>query len=319
MVQSSDDIKFGDLSHTNYYQKSDVRIIGESQDILLLNFPQQDFKNAFFLVDTSRFFDDCGTVEMLVELWRVISKPKIERPESFGSMEYFHRDQHCENPNPDLLTRHGMTRKVGASGGLQGESVVTVVFHHVVEREFMLRLCPCVMSHCTCETIAPGSQVLCCIVCLLFVQFLFLQVCSKIIEVDNPAEDQVFSWCRGLAKSPAPKIDAPTVQHCPAQLRITGVLPSCTTVQDYDQVEVILQAYHGEPTNCNQRKLQELITSTALDKIVKLNSINKTHGSFDVDIENITQNVYYCVRVELGKHHFYNQCTMPSNIIIDWF
>ena len=57
-----------------------------------------------------------------------------------------------------------------------------------------------------------------------------------------------------------------------------GVLPSCTTVQDYDQVEVILQAYHGEPTNCNQRKLQELITSTALDKIVKLNSVNKTHG-----------------------------------------
>ena len=57
---------------------------------------------------------------MLVELWRVISKPKIERPESFGSMEYFHRDQHCENPNPDLLTRHGMTRKVGASRGLQG-------------------------------------------------------------------------------------------------------------------------------------------------------------------------------------------------------
>ena len=146
---------------------------------------------------------------------------------------------------------------------------------------------------------------------------LFLQVCSKIIEVDNPAEDQVFSWCRGLAKSPAPKIDAPTVQHCPAQLRITGVLPSCTTVQDYDQVEVILQAYHGEPTNCNQRKLQELITSTALDKIVKLNSINKTHGSFDVDIENITQNVYYCVRVELGKHHSYNLCTMPSNIIIN--
>lgn len=222
-----------------------------------------------------------------MELWRVITKPKIERPESFGSMEYFHRDQHCENPNPDLLTRHGMTRKVGASGAQ--ETAVTVVFHHVVEREFMLRMCPCVMSHCTCETISPGSQV-----------------CSKIIEVDNPAEDQVFSWCRGLAKSPAPKIDAPTVQHCPAQLRITGVLPSCTTVQDYDQVEVILQAYYGEPTNCNQRKLQELITSTALDKIVKLNSINKTHGSFDVDIENITQNVYYCVRVELVNHPYCN-------------
>ena len=129
-------------------------------------------------IDTSRFVNDCGTDEILVELWRVISKPKIERPETFGSLEYFHRDQHCENPNPDLLTRHGMTKKVGASGrGLE-----SVVFHHVVEREFMLRMCPCVMSHCTCETISPGSQV-----------------CSKILEVDNPEEDQVFQWCRGLA------------------------------------------------------------------------------------------------------------------------
>ena len=71
-------------------------------------------------------------------------------------------------------------------------------------------------------------------------------------------------------------------------------------VQDYDQVEVILQAFHGQPTNCKERKLEELIKSTALDKIVKLNSVNRTHGSFDVDIENITHNVYYCVRVELG-------------------
>ena len=36
-----------------------------------------------------------------------------------------------------------------------------VEFHHVVEREYMVRLCPCMMSHCTCETIAPGQQVQC--------------------------------------------------------------------------------------------------------------------------------------------------------------
>ena len=127
------------------------------------------------------------------------------------------------------------------------------------------------------------------------------QVCSGILEVDNdPSEDLVFDWCRGKEQSPQPKLDSPIIQHCPAQLKITGVLPSCTTVQDYDQVEVILQAFHGQPTNCKERKLEELIKSTALDKIVKLNSVNRTHGSFDVDIENITHNVYYCVRVELG-------------------
>ena len=112
----------------------------------------------------------------------------------------------------------------------------------------------------------------------------------------------MFAWCRGLEQSPQPKIDSPIIQHCPAQLKITGVIPSCTTVQDYDQVEVILQAFHGQPTTCKQRKLEELIKSTALDKIVKLNSINKTHGLFDVDIANISHNVYYCVRVELGNY-----------------
>ena len=42
----------------------------------------------------------------------MISKHKIERPDSFGSKEYFHRDQHCENPNPDLLAKHGAALKV---------------------------------------------------------------------------------------------------------------------------------------------------------------------------------------------------------------
>ena len=118
--------------------------------------------------------------------------------------------------------------------------------------------------------------------------------------MDNSDDDQVFGWCRGLSKAPKPKIDSPIIQHCPAQLKITGVIPSCTPVQDYDKVEVILQAFQGQPTNCKERKLEELIKSTALDKIVKLNSLNRTHGAFDVDIDNISHNVYYCVRVELG-------------------
>ena len=77
-------------------------------------------------------------------------------------------------------------------------------------------------------------------------------------QVDNTDEDQVFSWCRGKEKSPQPKIDSPIIQHCPAQLKITGVIPSCTTVQDYDKVEVILQAFYGQPTDCKERKLEEV-------------------------------------------------------------
>ena len=108
-----------------------------------------------FCADTDQFYLECRTKEILVDLWRVISKPKIDRPKGFGSVEYFHRDQHCENPNPDLLAKHGVTMRAGVGGGERLE------FHHVVEREYMVRLCPCMMSHCTCETIAPGHQVQC--------------------------------------------------------------------------------------------------------------------------------------------------------------
>ena len=126
------------------------------------NFMMVIFQNMFFSIDTSIFHDDCGTREILVELWRVISTPKIDRPDSFGSVEYFHRDQHCENPNPDLLTKHGVALKTGS-----GSANEVVVFHHVVEREYMVKMCPCVMSHCTsCENVSPRSHV-----------------CSKIIQV----------------------------------------------------------------------------------------------------------------------------------------
>ena len=224
------------------------------------------------------FAPECGTAKVLVELWRVISRPNIDRPNNFGTTEYFFRDQHCENPNPDLLAKHGQSKTASLS-----EPVV--VFQHVVEREYMVRLCPCILNHCNCETIQPGSQT-----------------CSRIIRVNNTGPDHVFPWCRGVQQSPHPKIDSPIIQNCPAQLKITGVIPSCTAVRHYDQVEVILQAVQGHPTNCRDRPLSEMIKSDGLENIVRLHALNETHGSFDVDIKNVTHNVYYCVRVELGEH-----------------
>jgi len=47
---------------------------------------------------------------------------------------------------------------------------------------------------------------------------------------------------------------------------------------------------------------------------VKLNSLNRTHGSFDVDIDNISHNVYYCVRVELVNHPY---CNSGSDASLD--
>jgi len=162
------------------------------------------------LMEISDFSTDCRTPFYSVELWRVIHRPGINRPQDFGSSNYFSKDQHCENPNPDLLSRHGQPRR---AWGWQQEWEVRegekqaraeVRFLHVVEREYMLRLCPCQdTGQCTCEHIEPGQRV-----------------CSSLIEipVDNPGEDQVFAWCRGGAVTPNPKIDSPAVSHCPSQV-----------------------------------------------------------------------------------------------------
>jgi len=258
-------------------------------------FDDSDKSLSLELVEISDFYQECGTLYVSVELWRVISKPKIDRPDDFGTPEYFSKDQHCENPNPDLLSKHGQARKAWAwqqrmevrSG--RGNSN-QIKFYHVVEKEYMIRLCPCQVSgHCTCENTSPGTQV-----------------CSSLFTVPNPDEDQVFPWCRGQSQSPQPKIDSPIIQHCPAQLRITGIIPSCTAVRDYDQVEVILQAVYGHPTNCKDLPLPTLTSSNRLESTVQLKAVNQTHGSFDVDIKNITHDIYYCLRVELVNHPYCN-------------
>ena len=79
------------------------------------------------------------------------------------------------------------------------------------------------------------------------------------------------------------------------------MIPSCTAVRHYDQVEVVLQAVQGHPTNCMDRPLSEIIKSDGLESVVRLEALNETHGSFDVDMKNVTHDVYYCVSVELGK------------------
>lgn len=199
------------------------------------------------------------------------------------------KDQHCENPNPDLLTKHGQARQAILEPTMQTATLIR--FHHVVESRYMIRLCPCRPGAlCTCQNSDPASQV-----------------CSSLVPVSNPDSDQVFAWCRGTSPAPLPKIDSPIIQHCPAQLKITGIIPSCTAVQDYDQVEVILQAVHGQPSSCKDLlPLPVLTSANRLESRVSLQAINKTHGSFDVDIKNITHNIFYCLRVELVNHPYCN-------------
>ena len=68
-------------------------------------FDPKDKSLTLELMELSDFSAGCRTPFYSVELWRVIQQPGIELPKDFGSTEYFEKDQHCENPNPDLLSR----------------------------------------------------------------------------------------------------------------------------------------------------------------------------------------------------------------------
>jgi hypothetical protein len=187
----------------------------------------------------------CGTHHYSLELWRAITVPGAALPPDFGTRDYFSKYQNCDNPNPDLLWKHGDSVKaaVGGGGGKHGgggsqrlrlnggggglwptatstmtsSSTATttttlekVVFYHVVEQQYILRICPCNNSAplpCSCEH-ANGNGG--------------STTCSEIFNISNPYREKVFPWCRGDGSSsipaPRPQLSAPKLQHCPAQV-----------------------------------------------------------------------------------------------------
>ena len=68
-------------------------------------FDPKDKSLTLELMELSDFSAGCRTPFYSVELWRVIQQPGIALPKDFGSTEYFEKEQQCENPNPDLLSR----------------------------------------------------------------------------------------------------------------------------------------------------------------------------------------------------------------------
>ena len=269
----------------------------------------------------------CGTDTYSLELWRAITVPGASLPPDFGTREYFSKYQNCDNPNPDLLWKHGDSVRATVGGGvgrgrvggqslrLKGLWPLTssassssstaatmdkVVFYHVVEQQYILRICPCnnsapLVMPCSCDHLhhlngggGGGSAT----------------TCSEIFNISNPYREKVFPWCRGDGTpAPRPQLSAPKLQHCPAQVMLSGTLPSCTPVRDYDKVEVVLQPMAYEVEDCKELPRE---ATGRLAKQAPLTAINDTHGMFHVAIGNITHETYYCLRVELGRCIFLN-------------
>lgn len=255
----------------------------------------------------------CGTDHYSIELWRAITVPGSVQPADFGTKEYFSMYQNCDNPNIDLLWKHGdsirasvisaaasgngVSRSSGQSrqAKIHWTSTDRAVFYHVVEQQYMLRICPCSNNsgvQCSCEHAGQGSAT-----------------CSEVFNISSHPHphyqrEKVFPWCRGDGTpAPRPQLSAPKLQHCPAQVMLSGTLPSCTPVRDYDKVEVVLQPMAYEVEDCKELPRE---AAGRLAKLVPLTAINDTHGMFHVAIGNITHETFYCLRVELVKHPYCN-------------
>ena len=167
----------------------------------------------------------CSTSRFNIDLWRAIKSPAVPKPDDFGTREYFDKFQNCENPNPDLLWKHGNSisvtlsrlgesldqddRDVPPVAGNQSENLIfarPVTFLHVVERQYIIRICPCRDNKehkCSCDHGGGGKAV-----------------CSEIFNVtEDEREDQVFQWCRDMkVPAPIPELGTPFVKGCPLSL-----------------------------------------------------------------------------------------------------
>ena len=151
--------------------------------------------------------DICGTHNFSVELWRAIQSPSTNAPEDFGTREYFSKFQNCDSPNPDLLWKHGDSIRISIEE--EGDDTAEenlIMFYHVVEKQYMLRICPCrdQTLPCTCDHAHQS-----------------VAVCSEILNITNAVEDQVFPWCRGdVSSSPTPLIGVPVLHYCPSKVTL---------------------------------------------------------------------------------------------------
>jgi len=233
----------------------------------------------------------CGTKNFSVELWRAINHSSEKVPQDFGTRDYFSKFQNCDSPNPDLLWKHGdsILASVDADRDSKADFVFkeNIRFYHVVEKQYMLRICPCINPKvpCTCEHAVYS-----------------VAVCSEIMNISNSVEEQVFPWCKGdIQSAPAPLIGVPVLQHCPAKVMLTGTLPSCTPVRKYDQVEVVLQPMAQEVVDCKELPREGV---GRIRELISLEAVNITHGMFHVVIANITHDTQYCLRIELVNHPY---------------
>ena len=270
--------------------------------------------------------------DLRTELWRVLDKgsdgmgPVTEGAASadFGTQQYFAKFRRCQHLSPDHFSHHETrSHEVGRPHD---------EFHHVVERNYVIRLCPCPSrndsARCECEDLA---------------------LCSAVIDAGG-SSDNVFPWCRQQqqqqhrhrsygsgrngndgewkeghvaaviggqnnenelrleAEFPAPKVDCKSAS-------LSGTLVSCTPIiPDYDRVKVVFHRVHDDKTESCSNHAAVHKANVADVFYSGLTRKNLTHGDFQVDVFNLTADANYCVTVELDGHPYCHPPLIVGNV-----
>ena len=267
--------------------------------------------------------------DLRTELWRVLDNGSGDTgptgegsttDKDFGTQQYFAKFRRCQHLSPDHFSHHETrSHEVGRPYD---------EFHHVVERNYVIRLCPCPSrndsARCECEDLA---------------------LCSAIIEAGGSL-DNVFPWCRQQqrplhrgngsgandnygewneghvaavvgqnkneirleAELPAPKVDCRSAS-------LSGTLVSCTPIiPEYDRVKVVFHRLHDDKTESCSNHTAVHNADVANVFYSDLARKNLTHGNFQLEVFNLTADANYCVTVELDGHPYCHPPLIVGNI-----
>jgi hypothetical protein len=214
------------------------------------------------------------------ELWRVVGEDKSG--DNFGTAKYFATYRRCQDLSPDHFAHHQTLPRVE-----EKDMVDYLEFHHVVEVNYILRLCPCGIfdTRCNCDDAA---------------------ICSKIITVPRTSgKDKVFPWCREPSPEDGNMSDILSPMADCNSANLVGTLASCTPIQpSYDRIKVIMHLVENgtADTECSQYKHHREDTAKVFS--TSLTARNKTHGDFDLSAGDLLPDSVYCVTVELVDHPY---------------
>ena len=187
----------------------------------------------------------CPFKELWIELWILKERPKNEL--SFATPEYWNKFDHCSKLTPESFEYHS-TRSYSLTDMSKNKDKLSQ-FYHVIEEEYMLRLCPCgngggkrlltssnfKINKCECEYSNTTH-------------------CSDIKRIHEVAKP-INPWCLDEKVPKVPdinkhvSINPPEEQNC-TSIKLTGSIHSCTRIQSYDKVQVILTPLKETENNC---------------------------------------------------------------------